>query len=416
VQKIEGALQHYAWGHPTAIAEIRGVSPSGEPEAEYWLGAHPRNPSVVIDERPGPSLTLDRLIGVQPEHWLGAAVMGRFGELPFLFKVLAAQTPLSLQAHPDKEQALAGFEREEQAGIDPSAFERSYRDQNHKPELVCALARFEAKCGFRPLAATQRLLGLFDDQRVDPLRQCLAARNEDQERAPATEIDDEAAILGDTLQWLLHLSGAETEHLVDGLVAGAERLLSRDEKGAETEFLAELEWTVRINNDFPGDVGVAVALLLNHLTLEPGEALFLEAGVLHAYLSGTVVELMANSDNVLRCGLTSKHIDVAGLLQVLVLSTGVPEVQRASGPVHRFTVPVPEFALTRYSGAEVVHRCRVDGPEIVFVTSGSAMLMAGGRRVDLGPGESVAVAAADEGYDLGLVGTEATVWRVTVGR
>ncbi len=410
MRRITGALQHYPWGQSSAIAELRGVDPSGRPEAEYWLGAHPRGQSRVVDDGDeGPML--ESIIAAEPEYWLGPPVHDRFGELPFLFKVLAAAEPLSIQAHPNAEQARAGFEREDLAGVDRDDVKRSYRDPNHKPELICALSDFEAKCGFRDLDDTRRLFSLFTHPALDPLQERLGAGGE------------ASAVIGDVVAWLLDLDRVHVLDLVEGVVSEARRLLdSTADPAPIVDFRADLDWTLRINEVHPGDIGVVLALLLNHLTLRPGDALFLEAGVVHAYLHGLGVELMANSDNVLRCGLTHKHIDVDGLQAVARFEPHRPSVQTTSGPTHRFDAPVPEFSLTVYRSAGDASRriCDVEGPEIVFVESGSATLSStpggGGDPLRLSPGEAVAVPAATRRYEMRLDGADTRVWRATVGR
>lgn len=415
MRRIRGAVQQYPWGRLTAIAELRGVDPSGLPEAEYWLGTHPRGPSRVIvdDGVDGPPLR--SLIDAEPDRWLGPRVRDRFGELPFLLKILAADQPLSIQAHPTAEQARAGFERENRAGIERDDFKRNYRDANHKPELICALSPFEAKCGLRALADTQRLFAAFTDPAVEPLRARLNAEG------------NARSVLGGVVSWLLELDQRRAIDLAGTVTYEAARLLDApDEMVPISDFRADLEWTSRINEVHPGDIGIVVALLLNHLTLEPGQALFLEAGVLHAYLSGVGVELMANSDNVLRCGLTVKHVDIDELLTVATFEPGRPTVQTAGGPVHRFDSPTAEFALAVHRFVEGVERsvCEVDGPEIVLVESGSATLVAApstaegepGDAVRLVPGDAVAIPAATGRYEMVLVGPESRVWRATVGR
>lgn len=424
MRRITGALQHYPWGRSTAIAELRGVDPSGLPEAEYWLGTHPRGPSRLIldDGAEGPSL--EEIIAGDPDGWLGAQVRNRFGQLPFLLKILASDQPLSIQAHPSAEQARAGFEREEQAGIDRDDGKRNYRDPNHKPELVCALTSFEAKCGLRPLDETRRLFSAFSHEALRSLHSRLDAAGE----APE--------VLRGLVSWLLGLNQPTAMQLVAAVVDDTRRLLEDPDAMAPiADFRADLEWTLRINDVHPGDIGVAVALLMNHLTLRPGQALFLEAGVLHAYLSGLAVELMANSDNVLRGGLTVKHVDVDELLSVASFEPGRPPVQTAVGSIHRFDAPVAEFSLTAYrfvDGGET-SVCEVDGPEIVLVESGSVTLAArrqpassakrsratdGGdpQSVRLSAGEAVAVPAATGRYEMVPEGAQTKVWRATVGR
>lgn len=410
MHKIEGVLQHYPWGHRTAIAELRGVEPSGQPEAELWLGAHPRGPSRMANGSVD-GTTLDAVIAADPAYWLGATIRERFGELPFLLKILAADQPLSIQAHPNPAQARAGFEREDRAGIERDAYKRNYRDPNHKPELICALSPFEAKCGFRPLADTCRLLAMFTDPVIEPLRTRLGRAD-----APST-------VLRATTSWLLTLEHGDVTDLVAAVVNEAERLLVAWEgHDAVEEFRADLEWTARINGFHPADVGVVVALLLNHLTLAPGQAMYLEAGLVHAYLSGTAVELMANSDNVLRGGLTAKHVDVDELMAVATFEPHQPAVQKMSGATHRFDVPVPEFSLVayRFSAHDDPRACTVEGPEIVLVESGSTTVVPAdphrNEPVRLAAGEAAVVPAAAGRYQLAPSGADSMVWRATVGR
>jgi mannose-6-phosphate isomerase len=373
-------------------------------------------------------VTLDELISDNPEAMLGPLVAKVFGQLPFLLKLLAAGKPLSIQAHPDFEQARAGFARENEAGLDLAAPHRNYRDGNHKPEMICALTPFEAKFGFRPLDETRQLLDLFGDPRVLPLRQRLAESSS----------QGSEAVLAETVRWLLALDGRAVAELVAGLVDDATALIEgTDDSGNEAKsFRAELDWTSRIDADFPGDVGVAVALLLNHLSLQPGQAVFLGAGNLHAYLSGLAVEVMANSDNVLRGGLTAKHVDIDELLTVASYRPLVPEVQNAAGFDHHFRVPAAEFELIRYRWGDSTEPepdselgpeaeadpapgpavCDVWGPEILLVTEGSVGIRGGGDSLMLDQGEAVFVPYEDGLFELTPSTANAVVWRATVGR
>ncbi len=321
---LEGIVRHYDWGSTSEIPSLLGRRPDGRPWAELWLGAHPAAPSLVgHDARP-----LDEVIRSDPHGTLGPDVAKEFGTLPFLLKILAADAPLSIQVHPDAAQAVAGFEREDRAGIAVDAPNRSFRDRNHKPELICALTPFEMLCGFRD---PHQSLGLFDTiptSRLDPVRDELASGNPDSLRR----------LLGR----LLKLPVAEARRLVDAVVEAC-----RVEPGGD--FAVERRMAVDLADRYPGDVGIVTALLLNHVRLEPGQALFLGAGNLHTYLRGTGVEVMANSDNVLRGGLTPKHVDVPGLLEVVDAVPTEPEVQMPEPgfAVTRYHSPVSEFSLSR---------------------------------------------------------------------
>lgn len=380
MRRLENPVQPYAWGSLTAIPALLGREPTGTPQAELWLGAHPSAPSQVVGDG-----GLDVVLAEAPAALLGPAVVARFGPtLPFLLKVLAAGQPLSLQAHPSLAQARAGFAREEAEGVPRTAAQRNYKDQNHKPELICALGEFHALCGFRRLAdsvALLRGLGL-------PLAGKL-----------------EADGLRATFESVMTLP-TQARRALAGEVAAA--CAQRPPKGFE----GECAWGARLAAQYPGDVGVVGALLLNLVTLQEGDALYLPAGNLHAYLEGVGVEVMANSDNVLRGGLTPKHVDVPEMLKVLDFSDGPAAVLRPTGhPEAVYETPAPEFRLSRVEVAGPLDLPR-RGPELFLVTRGQVELSCGGEVLDLAQGESVFV-GADEG-PLQLDG-EGRVFRATVG-
>lgn len=349
VAALDGVVRHYDWGSADAIPRLCGFDPDGRPWAELWLGAHPSAPATV-----GPGhIPLDRLVADDPVGQLGPDVAERFGTLPFLLKVLAAARPLSLQAHPTLDQARRGFAREEAAGIPVDAPHRSYRDRSHKPELICALTPFDALCGFRHPDRTLALLDELATTALDPVRAALAE-------------SPDATGLARVLRHLLELDVAEAATLVESVVAACAA-------ADGSEFALERRTALRLAELYPGDAGVVTSLLLNRVTLRPGEALFLGAGNLHAYLGGVGVEIMANSDNVLRGGLTTKHVDVPALLEVVDTSPLEPEVQGSGDPAGGgldlvFDTPVDEFRLRRLQATGPV---TVTGPAIVLVTAGS---------------------------------------------
>jgi len=345
---IEGVVRNYAWGSTTAIPELIGRPVTSDPVAELWLGAHPSAPALV-----GPDAEpLDALIAADPNASLGPALARDFANLPFLLKVLAAAEPLSLQAHPSSAEAAAGFDREEAAGVPIDAADRSFKDRHHKPELVCALSEFEALCGFREPARTLELLATIDTPALDMIRNAMQA-------------DSSPAGMRGLLETLLTLESSRAAALVEAVV-GACRTTD------DAPFAAEREMAVKLGGAYPGDAGVVIALLLNHLTLQPGEALFLGAGNLHAYLRGTAVEVMASSDNVLRGGLTPKHVDVATLLEVVDATAIIPKVQRPKSidGVVSYRVPISDFSLDRIEvdGATTLP----SGPHILLCIDGSA--------------------------------------------
>ncbi|MDP2275943.1 MAG: mannose-6-phosphate isomerase, class I [Archangium sp.] len=375
MERLDNVIQRYAWGSHTAIPMLLGQAPDGGPQAELWLGAHPSAPSKV---RSGG--TLEALIAHSPERLLGTASTRQFGpRLPFLLKVLAAGQPLSLQAHPSLMQAKAGFAREEAAGLSRSAPNRNYRDANHKPEIICALTDFQALCGFRAAEASVQLLkGLGLDTTL-------------------LESQDLRAYF----QHVMSLPKEAQGGLVDQLVDAARSPV----KGFEGECALAL----RLSALYPRDIGIVGALLLNLVTLKPGEALYLDAGNLHAYLEGTGVELMANSDNVLRGGLTPKHVDVPELLSVLDFAEGPAKVLRPSGEGEAvYSTPAPDFRLSRVE---------VKGPQVTLPARGAQLLLVvegevTTQGVALKRGDSVFI-GADEG-DVPLSG-RGLVFRATAG-
>jgi mannose-6-phosphate isomerase len=354
VYALEGVIRPYAWGSRTEIPALLGIPPTGAPAAELWYGAHPGDPSRVGDS------TLDKLIAAEPERLLGSSVVQKLGpQLPFILKVLAAETALSIQVHPNLEQARAGYAAEDARGLPRDAPQRNYKDANHKPELLCALTEFDALCGFRPVGATLRLLDVLG---LTWLRDVLAG---DGLRAAFTAL----------------VSLDEPVLLVEAVVARLPRL-------AGTEWASLGDALTRVAQDFPGDVGIAEALLLNFVRLAPGEAIFLAAGNVHCYLSGMGIEIMANSDNVLRCGFTRKHVDVPELLRI----TDFAELAEPRWPVvdGGFHVPVPDFALSVVDGAATLTD---PVPRIVLPIDAGARIDAGTAAVELDRGRAAFVAA-----------------------
>ncbi|WP_419926330.1 mannose-6-phosphate isomerase, class I [Candidatus Poriferisocius sp.] len=339
---LHGTVQAYAWGSREALPRIMGVAPTGEPQAELWLGAHPRGPSVL--RRGGADRCLDEVIAADPVGELGAETARLFrGELPFLLKILAVELPLSLQVHPSRQQARAGFDAEDERGVPIDAGHRSYRDRNHKPELICALEPFTAFCGFRPPSTAAEL---FESLEIPDLAPAMGFLRKGQVKR--------------ALQWLLERSPSAGAEIAEKVVEACAK---------PGPFPNERRWAVRIGRQHPGDAGVAIALMLNLVELSPGQALFLGAGNLHVYLHGVAMEIMANSDNVLRGGLTVKHVDVPALLDVVDCTAGEVPVSAPDGPFFAFRPPVPDFCLTRIEVADSV-RLHPTGPEIVLCASG----------------------------------------------
>ncbi|GGZ48526.1 mannose-6-phosphate isomerase, class I [Streptomyces subrutilus] len=383
MDRLTNTIRPYAWGSATAIPALLGVEPTGEPQAEMWMGAHPGAPSRL--DRGSGETALSDVIAADPEGELGAAAVARFGpRLPFLLKLLAAGAPLSLQVHPDLAQAAAGYADEERRGVPIDAAHRNYKDPNHKPEMICALTPFDGLCGFRaPDEAAELLEGLGVDS-LKPYADLLRAHPED-------------AALREVLTAVLTADREEMARTVTEAAAAARRL------GGPYAPYASL------GHDFPGDPGVIAAMLLNHFRLQPGEAVFLGAGVPHAYIDGLGVELLANSDNVLRAGLTPKHVDVPELLKIVRFASGDPAVLRPEGDVEEvYETPIDEFRLSRFLLAPggAPRLLPVDTAQILLCTAGAPHV----GELGLAPGESVFVPAGEKAE---LSGT-GTVFRATV--
>ncbi|GGU46772.1 mannose-6-phosphate isomerase, class I [Streptomyces lavendofoliae] len=388
---LTNTVQPYAWGSTTALPELMGTPPTGEPQAELWMGAHPAAPSRV--ERDGHTLPLDRVIAADPARELGSAGLRRFGpRLPFLLKLLAADAPLSLQVHPDLAQAAAGFAVENALGVPVDAPHRNYRDGHHKPEMIVALTPFDGLCGFRAPRGCADLLDRLD---VPGLRPFGAALRDG---------DDEAALREVFTAFLSPPAGLVGE--VTGAVAR--------EAAREGPHRADLGAYLAIARAHPGDPGLLGALMLRYVRLAPGEALHLGAGVPHAYLSGLGVEIMASSDNVLRCGLTSKHVDPDELLKVVRFSA-LPTpvlVPRAEGDEQVYPAPVDDFRLSRLVLTTPLRpRPLAPGaPQILLCTQGEAHVASAGASLTIGPGRAVYVPA----WERVAVSGRGTVFRATV--
>ena len=366
VYPLTGVIRPYAWGSHTVIADLQGrPTPTEAPEAELWLGAHPGDPSTVLAA--GTPVNLATLIEDDPKAQLGEQVAAEFGpRLPYLLKVLAADQPLSLQAHPDPGYAHEAFARQQ---ADP-ALPKNYTDGHHKPEMLVALTPFEALCGFRAPAAAADELAALGITQLTPVIDALRAGD-----------------LRTAVETLLTWPAADRPALIETVVAAGTSPLA-------TSLAAH----------YPGDPGVLVALLLNHVHLRPGEALWMPAGNLHAYLRGAGIELMAASDNVLRGGLTPKRVDVPELLKVLrfeVLDDPILPSTELSPGIRTWDVPVPDFALYQVEtdGAGPPLEVPAHGPRIIITTEGDLFVgeSIDGTPIDL-PRGSAAYAPSDAGH------------------
>ncbi|PPH06348.1 mannose-6-phosphate isomerase, class I [Rathayibacter sp. AY1F6] len=385
---IGNTPRDYAWGSLTGISEALGTAPSGAPEAELWLGAHPGSPARLLDPASVGAGTLAEWIGEHPEAAL-AGVEGSVDpvsgapRLPFLLKILAAGGPLSLQAHPSSERARRRFVEEEEAGIPRDAADRNYKDPFHKPELIYALSEtFDALCGFREPADARALLAELAGRA--PAEEAAAIA-----RFARTLEGEPSEVLRGAVSWLLADGDrAEVAALVSAVVAA-----SAGDDRLETTTVRDLA------ESYPGDPGIVLSLLLNRVRLARGEVLYLPAGNIHAYLAGTGVELMAASDNVLRGGLTPKHIDVPELVSVLEFSPlpvpYLPAEQAGSG-VRVYRPDVPDFVLAVVEPeSETPARVALHGPAIAIATEGSFSLEGAEGSVRVERGGSVFVTPSE---------------------
>lgn len=387
MQKLNNSLQNYAWGSKTALTELYGIeNPQGLPMAELWMGAHPKSPSTV--EVNGEARSLREVIDADKVATLGKAVAERFGELPFLFKVLCADQPLSIQVHPSKAAAEQGFARENAAGIPLSAAERNYKDANHKPELVYALTPFQAMNGFRELHEIVSLLEPVAGAHPQ-IAHFLENANE--------------ANLAKLFATLLSLQD-EAKSRAIGVLKSA--LNAREGEPWQT--------IKSIAIDYPDDSGLFSPLLLNVITLQPGEAMFLFAETPHAYLKGVALEVMANSDNVLRAGLTPKFIDIPELLanlkfQAKPAATLLTQPQR-DGEILNFPIPVEDFAFAIHGLSAAPQALAQNSAALLFCIEGQAVIEKSGQQLVLKPGESCFVAANESPVNAAGTGRLARVF------
>ncbi|WP_296603133.1 mannose-6-phosphate isomerase, class I [Nocardioides sp.] len=388
IYRLTCTTRDYAWGSATLLPRFLDEAPTGLPQAELWIGAHPLSPSVLPDGR-----TLDALVAGEPAATLGERTQTKFGpRLPFLMKALAAAEPLSLQVHPTSERARIGFAEEEAAGLPVDAPDRNYRDPFHKPELVLAVTRFEGMAGFRDVDKTAEILGLLGTPWAEETAHRLVSAPAFQAlRGVVTDIlglepPALAAALAD-----LRVAAREAEERSHQVRRPATRV-NVERSAVDREAIRVFAQTVSLADRYPEDPGVLVTLLLNHVVLAPGEAMFLGAGVVHAYTSGFGIEIMASSDNVVRAGLTPKHVDVHELLHIASFTPippplWVPTALDEGGQC--FDPPVDEFALV--VGTAPLTSAAPDGPRIVLALEGSVTVRAGGAEETLDRGAAVFV-------------------------
>ncbi len=395
IRILKNTIQPYAWGSPTAIPELLGTAATGEPQAELWMGAHPKSPSMIRTD--GEEVSLLKEIEEHPEETLGSRVVETFGNrLPYLFKVLAAAEPLSIQAHPSLEQAREGFARENGMEIPFDAPERNYRDGNHKPECICALTSFWALNGFRKIPDILSLT-----EKICPAG--LAAERD------ALEKQSNPEGLKTFFHTLMTIPPKRQTRIIAEAVENARELADGN---------PAFNWIGKLYEAYPSDIGVISPLFLNLICLEPGHAMFLPAGQLHSYLDGVGIEIMANSDNVLRGGLTPKHVDVPELLRVLDFDPQPLEVltpEKISHAEWVYPSRAEEFVLSVMSVLEEMGDLSFDNESIkIFLcTTGTVSFSVPGESgvVTIEKGGSVVIPADVRSY---RIRGNATIYKAAV--
>lgn len=378
--KLKNQIQNYAWGSATSISELFGIENlNNEPQAEIWMGAHSGGSSR--HEESGDLLS--DVIKQNERANLGSYTVSRFGELPYLFKVLAAHTPLSIQVHPNKRKSELGFARENEQGIALNDSIRNYKDPNHKPELVYALTPYKAMNGFRPI---EHIIRLFNEIALGELTQEVAL----------LEQGSNSEALGQFFSSIMMLGGARK----DKVLAQLEKAYS---KPVFSNMACEaIEYSKVFKKYYDGDIGLLAPFILNTVDLEPGEAMFLFAETPHAYVRGTALEIMASSDNVLRAGLTPKHIDIPELIDNVVFTPINPKNLKMSpvikGSKEHYPIPVDDFGFDILNATSAKQEQYVRSAEILFCVDHNIVVESQGKVVELAPGESVFVPCSAHRY------------------
>ena len=380
IYEMSNTIQDYAWGDKTALKVLFGISnPNNKPQAEIWMGGHPKASSNI--KLKGEEISLIEFINSNPKTILGTNVKSKYnGKLPFLFKVLNAGEPLSIQSHPTLQQAKMGFKKENAKGIGLTEFNRNYKDDNHKPELICALTEFKAMNGFREISV---IVSLLDKLNIDLITGPLNKLRGDQTKEGLKVF----------YTWLMNLDKESVLTLTNEAISRSIEL--KDEKAFET--------LLYLNSFYHNDIGIMCPVMLNVIDLKPGEAMYLDAGELHAYLQGTGMEIMANSDNVLRGGLTPKYIDVPELLSTLSFNSGSVDILTPKGECNNnektYKTPAAEFEFSKIETVNKEYKSSVNrSVEILFCSKGVGKIKWDEGSLDLRVGRSYFIPFSVKGY------------------
>lgn len=372
MQKIKPSLQDYDWGSKSFIQELLGIT-EADILAEAWYGAHPKAPSLIQDTN------LLGMIEQDPHYWLGSNT----AKMPFLLKILAANKALSIQVHPNKTQAEQGFAEENQKGIALSDPRRCFRDDNHKPELMMALTDFYALCGFREYA---QIIDIFISLKLTPLFSTFASFVNNPNSQSFSEL------------YLQILQYPDPKELKTAL-------LKLSIKGEHAHLIS---WIKKLNEVYPGDPAIISPLLMNLIKLRPFEAIYLDAGIIHAYLEGSGIEIMASGDNVLRAGLTTKHIDITKLCEIMTFAPFMPDIQASPSEgkyLHGYQSAAKDFKLYHLSASSEDNALNIQGIKIVLCLSGEIKLSSGESSLKLCRGESAVISATRKEVFISGIGT-----------
>lgn len=389
--KMINKVQHYDWGSKTALTKLYGISnPNNLPMAELWMGAHPKASSDVIVPESNQVISLETLISSDPDKYLGKNIALHYGRLPYLFKVLCAAQPLSVQVHPNKTYAEVGFAKENAAGISLDSPIRNYKDDNHKPELIYALTPFKAMNAFRPLSEIARLLDF------------VSAAHPDIQLFVQSPSEEKLARL---FAQILNLAGEQKE-----LALGVLKAALNSRQGEPWNSIKQMV------SLYPEDNGLFSPLLLNVVELQPGEAMFLYARTPHAYLEGVGLEVMANSDNVLRAGLTNKHIDITELIANIdfkpTKADDLLSIPEKYGNIWKYNIPVEDFSFNIYSINDSGIAVDNNTASILFCIEGELVLSSGNDIINIGSGESIFLPAYEESISIKGNGKLARVFNI----
>ena len=386
---------HYAWGSVDLLPALLHMRSDSRPVAEIWMGAHPALPSSI--EVDGQEVDLDDYVEHHAQQALGTGIVNRSGaQLPYMIKLLAAGQPLSLKVHPTRKQAEKGYDREDAAGIPLTDPTRNYRDRSHKPEMLYALTPFEMMCGFRRVEVIWDLLAGLGVAELAPFIESLDRADPSE----ALRLTLTALLTGDTRQ---------QQVLTRAVVASASE---RSTHRPEYRLVQDL------SEHFPNDIGIVASLFLNHLRIDPGESVFIGAGLIHSHIRGLGLELTVTSDNALRAGLTSKHVDVPELLDLVRFTSLTPALVPAAhlGDASIFLPPVADFALWTYTPASDADGTLVTlhgpsaGARIAVCCAGHCTLTCHGERLVLTPGQSAFIFDVDGPMEISTTGTVAVAY------